>query len=360
MSHLESFHADHGAVFTEIAGERFPVHYGRPDRTHLAVRNGVGAMEMPYSVLEVRGADRVEYVDNVISKRVPDEDAHGCYGLLCDPQGRIVADLYVFSVGERLLLFAPPAVGEDIAAEWQEKIFIQDVEISVTTDDTVVFGVHGPTATEKVASVVAGAPPPDGQLILARGSIAEADVLVIAGDNPCGEESYEIVCDAADAERVFDALLTRGLSAVPMGMESWRTLTLEAGTPLFTSELEGAIPNELGLDAAIDYDKGCFIGQEVVSRIENRGQPGHRLVGLRPDSVPGPGAAVLDGDRSIGEVTRAAVNPTDERPIAMGLLDADVDRDRVSISMDDGAIEATVTGLPFATGSATSARVPRY
>ncbi|WP_336362873.1 CAF17-like 4Fe-4S cluster assembly/insertion protein YgfZ [Halalkalicoccus salilacus] len=360
MTVLEPYHAEHGAVFDERTGRRLPRHYGRPERTHLAVRNAVGITEMAYGVLVVTGEDRLEYVDNAVSNRVPDADGEGCYALLCDPQGRIEHDLYVYNAGERLLVFAPPGHAEGLAAEWREKTFIQDVAIDVATDEMAVLGVHGPNATEKIASVLNNAGAPEGELVFDRGSIHDVGVTVIAGDDPTGEDSYEVVCAADEAETVLDTLIVHGQNAIPFGTRTWETLTLEAGTPLFDAELEGRLPNVLGLRNAVDFEKGCFVGQETISRVENRGQPSGRLVGLRCEALPEPGAAVFADDRSVGEVTRAVESPSLEAPIALAVVEFDLEVADLAVRVDGEEVGADGTDLPFVEGSGRSARLPAY
>ncbi|MFW5999996.1 MAG: glycine cleavage T C-terminal barrel domain-containing protein, partial [Halorubrum sp.] len=170
----------------------------------------------------------------------------------------------------------------------------------------------------------------------------------------------------------------------PFGYRTWDALATEAGTPLFEYELAGTVPNVLGLRNALDFEKGCYVGQEVVSRVENRGRPSRRLVGLELDGVaetiagvdgnaepraiddalPDAGAAVFDGDEAIGEVTRAAVGPATDVPIALALVafDAfdDVDRGAVTVRVDAEEVSATAADLPFVDGSAESARLPTY
>ena len=277
MSVLEGVHDDHGATWTELGGRRVVADYGRPERTHGAVRNGVGVIELGYGVVEVTGDDRVEFVDNVVSNHVPREDGEGCYAVLCDPQGGITTDLYAYSAAERLLVFVPPDRAAPLVDDWADKVFIQDVTVEERTGELAVFGVYGPTSTEKVASVLNKASAPEPPLSFVRGAMGDAGVTVISSDAPTGEEGYEVVCAADDADEVLDTLLTRGMNAVPFGYTTWNTLTLEAGTPLFHSELEGTIPNVAGIRNALDFEKGCYVGQEVVSRVENRGRPGERL-----------------------------------------------------------------------------------
>ncbi|SEW16055.1 CAF17-like 4Fe-4S cluster assembly/insertion protein YgfZ [Natrinema salifodinae] len=362
MSVIESIHADHGATFGERAGRTIVEHYGRPERTQRAVRNGVGLLELAYGVIVVEGDDRIEYVDNVVSNRVPAEDGRGCYALVLDPQGGIEVELYVYNAGERLLLFTQPETAEPLAEEWSEKVFIQDVDIRVATDDYATFGIHGPQATEKVASVLNGAASPDERYSFVRGTMGDEGVTVIRTDALTGEESYEVICAADDAEAVYDTLLNQGLNAAPFGYRTFENLALEAGSPLFHTELEGTLPNVLGLRTALDFDKGCYVGQEVVSRVENRGQPSRKLVGLtlEGDAVPEGGAAVFDGDASVGEVTRAGESPLLEEVLALAIVDYDLESDELTVRVGGEEVAATRTDLPFVDGSDLSDRLPEY
>ncbi|PCR92408.1 CAF17-like 4Fe-4S cluster assembly/insertion protein YgfZ [Natrinema ejinorense] len=362
MSVIESIHEDHGATFGERADRRIVEHYGRPERTHRAVRNGVGLLELAYGVIVVEGDDRVEYVDNVVSNRVPAEDGQGCYALVLDPQGGIEVELYVYNAGERLLLFTQPETAEPLAEEWAEKVFIQDVDIRVATDDFAVFGIHGPQATEKIASVLNGAGSPDERYSFVRGTMGDEGVSVIRTDALTGEESYEVICAADDAAAVHDTLLNQGLNAAPFGYRTVESLALEAGSALFHTELEGTLPNVLGLRTALDFEKGCYVGQEVVSRVENRGQPSRRLVGLtlEGEAVPESGAAVFDGDASVGEVTRAGESPMLGAVIALAIVDYDLESDELTVRVDGDEVAATRTELPFVEGSDRSARLPVY
>ncbi|WP_254839033.1 aminomethyltransferase family protein [Natronomonas marina] len=360
MTVVADIHEAHGATFAERGGRRVVANYGRPERAHRAVRNVVGVVEMGYGVVEVTGDDRVEFVDNAVSNRVPPEDGRGVYALLLDPQGAIETDLYVYNADERLLCFVPPQRAEPLAEEWAEKTFIQDVEVRAATDDLGVFGVHGPKATEKIASVLTGPGTPDDPLAFVRGTVGDWGVTVVRTDDLAGEEGYEVVCAADDAAGVFDALVNHGLNAAPFGYDTWDDLTLEAGTPLFDTELEGSVPNVVGVRNALDFEKGCYVGQEVVSKIENRGRPSRKLVGLRPDAVPDAGAAVFEGDASVGEVTRGSHGPTVEAPIALAVVDYGLEADAVTVRIDGEEVDADLAPLPFVEGSARSRRLPEY
>ena len=339
----------------EVGGQTVPADYGRPSRAHLAVRNGVGVTERPADVVIITGDDRVAFVDNAVSNRVEESPGTGRLALLLTPKGRIRTEMYVYTAKDRLLLVLPPGTASTLLEDWREKVFIQDVHFENATGDYTILGVHGPRATEKLASVVPNVAVPEGSFRFVQATIADAGVSLIPTDAPCGEESYEVVCAAYDADVVMDALVNRGYNAVPFGHTSWETLTLEAGTPLF-ADVEDRIPNVVGLRNALDFEKGCYVGQEVVARLENLGQSNDRVVGLELDSVPHRGAVVRADDSSVGEMLRAAKTPSVDGPVALALVSTDAPEKLV---VGDG-IEATRRSLPFVEGSARSLRLPEY
>ncbi|MFC7041495.1 aminomethyltransferase family protein [Halonotius sp. GCM10025705] len=373
---LSGAHHDNlGATYVDRGGRQLVAHYGRPRVAHRAVRNGVGVIELGYGIVSVTGDDRIEYVDNVVTNRVPPTDGEGCYAFVLDPQGKIETDCYIYNADEQLLLFTPPSQVESLVDDWSEKVFVQDVAIEDVSAEFGVFGIHGPSATEKVASVLNHAGAPEPELHFDRGSMGDAGVTVAASDNPTGEDGYTIICGADDAPGVFDTLLNHGLNAAPFGEQTWNTLTVEAGTPRFETELDGVLPNTVGARHGVDFEKGCFIGQEVVSKVENRGRPSTRLIGLRLDDPCAAGDELrADGD-AVGEVTRAIDSPSLAEPIALAFCASDAVDGSLTIHStaetgSDGddpdedasgvAVDADRVTLPFVDGSATSLRCPTY
>jgi aminomethyltransferase len=345
MTVVREAHEAHGATFREVADRSFPAEYGRSERTHGAVRNGVGVTEHAFDVAVATGGDRHGFVDDAVTGSVPTEDGEASYAVVLDDDGAVRADCYVFATGDRLLVFLPAGEGDAVASDWREAAGDRDAEFAVATDDFGTFGVHGPNATEKIASVLHHASPPEERLRFVRGEM-EGGVTVVRDDDVAGEEGYFVVCAAEDADEVFQTLLVRGLNAVPFGRETWETLTLEAGTPLFETELESRTPAELGLSRLAGET-----GDEA-------GESGERLVGLEPEALPEQGAKVSLGGEAVGTVTRAADCPTADAPLAFAAVSG-AESGSEGVTVGDG-VDASVVDLPFVETGQRSRRIPEY
>jgi aminomethyltransferase len=324
-------------LLTARDGPSVVAHYGRPERTYRAVRNVAGVIEHGFGVLVVQGPRRREAVDKQFSNELPEEDA-GTYGFVRQDDG-IAADAYVFDAGDRFLAFVPPDRTGAVVEAWRGTA----CTVSNATTDFAVFGVYGPKATEKIGSV-ASATAPDTPLSIARGTIREAGVTIIRDDGLTGEEGYLVVAASDDAEPVFDALINRGLSGAPFGYETWATLTLAAGTPLFETELRDATPATVGVANAFP-DGAVPTGST------------RRLRGFTAKSIPESGASASVNGEAIGRVTRARERQDEGEPIGFAILNADVDDD---FTIGDDRISATVTALPFVDGSGRSKRIPHW
>ncbi|PSQ37914.1 glycine cleavage system protein T [Halobacteriales archaeon SW_5_70_135] len=316
MTRVEAVHRELGAVFRDVDGVRVPDSYGRPERAHLAVRNGVGLTEPPYVVLAVdRDGDALEAA---LSRPLPTADGRAVHGRLVDET--VHGEATVLAAEDRLLCLVSPG-----ARDW----LTGRVDGRDRTDALAVFGVHGPRATEKVAGVLHGAGAPETRLSFVRGRMDEAGVTVLRTDDPAGDEGYEVVCEASAARDVHDTLLVRGSNATPFGRHTWETLALEAGTPL-PADLDGCPASVLD------------------------GDP--RVVGLHPDRRPATGDAVRVRDRDgrrVGRVLRGVDSPSLDRPVALAAVGPDAPDDlRVN-----GAGDAARVSLPFYDGSAVSGRV---
>lgn len=349
-----------GASIGEVGDRHVPMTFARPERAHQAIRGGVGVTEHPFGAITVDGDDRTSFLGDTITCRLPDEEGAVSYGFLLDPDGTIETDLYVADVGDSFLCLTAPGTAGWLARRFDERTFIQDVTVEDVTADHAFFGVHGPTMATKLRSVLRSGEPPSTVMTMTRGSLRDDGVTLVRLDAPIGEPGTLVLCRAEVAGHVFEALVSLGAVGVPFGYRTWVDLTLEAGTPLFESELEGRQPNVCGqLGDAVDLTKGCFVGQEVVARVANLGTIRARIVGLEPSVLPEAGDDVFVDDRRVGTITRAVESPHLAAPIALGFVRTEVDTGSTVEVGPDRTVASIVT-LPFVDGTERSARIPRY
>ena len=139
-----------------------------------------------------------------------------------------------------------------------------------------------------------------------------------------------------------------------VGLDALEILRIEAGVPVFGRDMtEDTIPVEANLTDAISYTKGCYVGQEVIARLDARGHVNRRLMGLRldGDALPQAGDVIVSPEREVGWVTSAAFSPALQQPIAMGYIRREVNAPGtvLSVQSNGAALAGNVVELPFYT-----------
>lgn len=231
----------------------------------------------------------------------------GAPTVLTSAKGRIVERLFVHRLAEReLLLVAGPGRSGGVLAHVRKYTFSEDTGLSDATAETAQYALVGPSA----AGTLAGAGVPDpGPHGAGRATLAGTDVVVL-GEDGFGPEGRSIVVAADRSETVRDALAALAPETDAAILETWRILR---GFPGPGAELtEDWNPLEAGLRDHVSFTKGCYVGQEVVARLNTYAKVSRRLVVVRfPPGTPPPGrgAEVVAGERAVGRVTSAAALP---------------------------------------------------
>jgi folate-binding protein YgfZ len=318
---------------------------------YAALQNGAGLIERTgVGRILLTGADRRSYLQGLLTNDVAAlTPGTGCYAAMLTAQGRMMTDMRVLELGDGVLLDVPLAVASAIRDHLDRFIFSEDVQVEDVTATRLAIGIYGPQAlaTLVAAGTEGGAPP--ALFHSTRVRIGGADAILVRSDE-FGVPGYELLLDGADRERVSAALIAAG--AVRVSDADAETARIERGRPRFGLDMtEDTIPLEAGLeDRAISRSKGCYVGQEVIVRVQDRGhgRVAKRLVGLTFDAsaaAPGIGARIAAGDREVGRVTSATWSPALARPIAIGYVHRDFVEPGSHVTVD-GA-EAAVAALPF-------------
>jgi folate-binding protein YgfZ len=318
-----------------------------------ALRRRAGLVDRAdYARIAVSGKDRASYLHGLLTNDIASLQAgQGCYAAYLTPQGRMIADLWVYELGDVIILTVLRDVKDTIMSKLDQFIFSEDVQLGDVTETFAAIGVIGPEA----ASVVSGALGiPDATLaaLPTHGNLrapynGQPTIVIRVAD--LGEPGYDVLVEASMAAMVRTALRDAGAADVdPAAAETRR---IEGGVPKFHQDMdEETIPLEAGIESrAISLTKGCYVGQEVIIRVLHRGhgRVARKLVGLTfgDGAPPARGDAIQAAGRDIGEVTSATWSPALQRPIALGYVQRDFIAPGTAVTVE-GA-QAEVTRLPF-------------
>ena len=335
---LRAVHERLGATMTDFAGWLMPLRYEGETAEHQAVRTSAALFDLSHmGEIAVTGPDAGAALDYAVTgwpSALPVGGAR--YTMLCAPDGGILDDLIIYrQADERFLVVANASNTDVVLAELLERVSGD----AVVTDETVATGlisIQGPDAVGRLAAVT-DVPLADMRYYSgAYGSVAGRPAWV-ARTGYTGEDGFEIFCAAEDAVAVWDALAVDGLPAA--GLAARDTLRLEAGMPLYGSELGPDLtPYEAGLGRVVRLDKpGDFVGRAALAERAAAG----------PRRVPRHGYPVLSGASGVGVVTSGGPSPSLGAPIAMAYVAADAGSGPFFIDVRGRAEPAAVTELPF-------------
>jgi folate-binding protein YgfZ len=304
----------------DVDGWTVAAAYDDPAREYAALRESAALVDLGFRArLRVTGADRVDFLQGMLSNDVRGlAPGDGCATLLLTEQGKIVADGIALALADAIVLDTRAAAivrARDALARY---VVADDVEL-VLDDDTHACAVIGPRADEALAQSGITAPPTRPYAHELR-ETAFGAVRVVRVPEP-GDGGFMCLVPPGRVAAWWTACIDGGIP--PAGFTAFDTLRIESGVPAYGVDVgPDTIALEAPFEAAISFDKGCYLGQEVVERVSARGHVNRKLVPLVIDGtdVPRPGDAIVAGDKEIGRVTSAAWSWRLERPVALGYV----------------------------------------
>jgi folate-binding protein YgfZ len=307
---------------TEHAGGRTASDFGDPRAEFQALLSGCGVYDLSWRAkIAVTGGDRVRWMNGMVTNNVRDlAPGHGVYAFLLNAQGRIQADLYVFQRGDSLLVDTERAQREKVLQLFEHYIIADDVEIADISDKLAAVGLTGPESRHVLER--ANAAVPDlAPLQFADLTWHEKPVTVLRSGEEA-RESWQVWIAPEYASELWDALVKAG--AQPTGTTALNLFRISRGIPQFGVDIRDRdLPQETGQTRALNFTKGCYLGQEIVERIRSRGAVHRQFTAFAVEgALPEPGAKVLADEKEVGEITSSAILPLSggDRPLALGYL----------------------------------------
>ena len=285
--------------------------------------NDLGALERDAALsldggrelIVATGADRGRFLHGIVTGNVAGTPVgSGAPSALLTPKGHVVTDMRLFVREDAIWIVVAAGQGDTMAATLARYAIMDDFA-AARRADFALSSLLGPAAAQRLAGIGADV----GALAAAPGE------LWIARVRELGTDGFWLGAPAPVLDAIHERLAAAGTPALdPATAEAARVAALE---PRFGAEITpDYFPMEVGLNAAIDYQKGCYLGQEPIVRIRDRGHINWRLVGL---DVPGPRDPApqdrieSEGKPKAGRVTSAARLP-DGRGVALAMLHTSV------------------------------------
>jgi folate-binding protein YgfZ len=277
------------------------------------------------------------------------ETGQGRHVFFTSAQGRILSEARVTALTGSLLLELPWGCAEPISDHLSRYIVADRVEITPRLDLRALTLV-GPAMQAVAARFSLGE-----KSLADRWSQCVVDWqggnLLLSRDERLGAPAITVRVTESAAQQVAAELLCPlgGVAARPVGFAAAEALRVEAGQARFGPDFDAErFPQEVGESDALDFDKGCYLGQEVVARIHYRGKVNHRLCGLwlRGETLPEPGSPVELNGAEVGRSGSAVDSPAQERGIALAVVHRKAE---LGASVVVAGVGAEITALPFVT-----------
>jgi aminomethyltransferase len=359
---LHAVHQRLGARLVDFAGYRLPVHYTSILEEHAAVRSAAGLFDVSHmGQLALVGAGAADTATRVLSRRVDDLAVGRVrYALLCNERGGVVDDVTAYRLAGDEVMLCVNAANRDKDRDWLAAHAGPGVEVRDDSDATALIALQGPRSAEVLAKIAPAETAALRRFAFARAPVAGAAALV-SRTGYTGADGFEIYCGAADAPRIFEALLDAGrpIGLLPAGLGARDTLRLEAALPLYGHELdEETSPLEAGLAAFVD-PTGDFLG---AAAIRARRDAGHsrQLAGfvLEGRGVARQGYAVRHAGRAGGVVTSGAPSPTLGKSIGLAYVLPSLAAPGTALEIDirGRGVPAVVVETPFVRGERAGRR----
>jgi glycine cleavage system T protein len=351
---LATWHTMHGAFLTEDRGVELPERFTDPVEEYYVVREKVGLLDLAFrSRIRMTGEDRVSFLQGMVSNDVKSlKPGGGCLATLLTEQGRIVADLRVYALENCFLLDVDVRIKDKVLETLSRFIIADDVEMEDLSESCVMIALQGPRASQVLAAAGVGVSL-GKELQHCETTIRDIATHVIRISDT-GEEGYELVVSRAQVETVWQMLLEAGATVglQPVGLAALNMLRIEAGIPWYGVDMdESRIVLEVGLEQAISFKKGCYLGQEVVERATARGHVNRKLSGfiIQLGDMPAPGEKLLSDGQEVGWVTSVARSPRLGMPIGLGYVRREhlAPGTQLRIDRQGTSMIAEVTTLPF-------------
>ena len=297
--------------------------------------------------LKATGADALDLLNRLSTNEVIDlQPGQGAPTILTTDRGRILDLITVLKTGAHALLLTSPGAQQSVV-EWLDKYTImEDLTVEDVSGATAMVGVWGPGARATLEAA-AGFSLAELPLYSSVETLVGGETALLVSAQLPAWPGYHVICSADAAPGIWRAVTKAG--ALPIGEEAYEASRVDAGVPALGREMgDDYNPLEAGLIGCIDFAKGCYIGQEVIARLDTYHKVQKYLVKLAfdPGVSVNQGTTLVQEGRVVGRVTSSAIIPTNGETVALAYVRAKNAVPGAALDLEPPAVgQARIEGL---------------
>lgn len=346
IQELHDVQLNAGANFESVGGVRVPVSFGNDGAAIQAARQGVALVDLSHwGRLVVSGSDRLRFLHNQTTNDFQRlQPGQGCDTVFVTSTARTIDLATAYVMEDAVILLVSPNRRQQLM-EWMDRyLFPMDrVELQDVSDESAAFCLLGSESDALLDKVGVEMPVGDAHGSHQELALDSLNVRVAAG-NGLALPGYTLIVPANNAAKLWQTLTDAG--AIPLGDRVWQQLRVEQGRPVPDRELtDDYNPLEAGLWRSISFDKGCYIGQETIARLNTYNGVKQKLWGVRLRSLVEPGMAVMLDAEKVGKLT--SIVQTEQG--AFGLAYIRTKAGGTGLKIKVGDVEGEIVDVPFLT-----------
>lgn len=319
---LQQLYQQHGAT---LASDGIPLHFGDLNAEYHASLNGAILLDRSHEGrLELSGRDRFDLLNRISTNNLLNMQlGEARPTIFTNANGRIIDRAVVYNWhDDRLLLLNAPGRGAFLHNFLKRQIFFNDqVTINDLSQTHHTFTLHGITANTVIQTLA------NTELDTTEGlhgfHTTIADSSVFMGQlKPFHGSHWLIMTEKQSAGQIWETIISEGKQhgLIPAGGLTYNTLRIRGGIPSVGREIsETYIPLEIGLWDEVNFNKGCYTGQEIIARMDSRQQVARTLVSLELTQMINAPADLYAEGKKVGQITSSVTTPNNE-VYAMGVI----------------------------------------
>ena len=333
------WHQQKGATFEEFFGCEIPSHYGDIAGEYRRLRKEAGVRDVShFGKIKVTGRDRLRFLQGMLTNEIKAlEPGKGTFALFLDVKGHIQADMKVYAFADHLLIVLQHYLVEKLLIGLDRYIMSEDVKMNEVTAESFFIQVLGPDAGSFLASKGIDSLP-DESYSYRTTNIAgnEAHLIKL----PSG---FAILGPVTGLIGVLEFL-----DGPMIGARAFDIFRMESGLPLMHRDMdESNFPQECGLTPALNFQKGCYLGQETMARLDAQGHVNRQLVGIALKAAVPPGEKVFKDNKEVGRITSANQSMLLQKPFALGYVRREVAKEGEAVEVGSHNTTGIVRILPL-------------